>query len=118
MASFDFQIYQRETNRGPANPVPTVRVQANNIMFINAAAAQLIGDPDRVLLLFDPDARVVGIQGTTEDDPNGFVVTRKSKQGGTVGVQRFCEAHRIRRGESYEAWLQEGLLMFEVGEPV
>lgn len=77
-----FEIFDR--SKSVYGRSPNVTIQARGIFSINQAAYRRMGEPRYVYLMYDPDQRLIGIQGTT-DDQGGHKV-RVADQAGAAAV--------------------------------
>lgn len=70
---------------------PQLSIYANGNGHVNAAGDQLLGKPDRVNLRIDDAEGLLGLVPTDEDDPNGYAVSRDTRNdrsnGGDVNVK-------------------------------
>lgn len=59
-------------HRLPSATVPSATLQRHGTLTLNQAAIDLLGAPKFVDLLYDPDARIIGVRPT--DNPESFVI--------------------------------------------
>ena len=96
----NFEVF--EGKRRQAAHEPLVTLQARGSFSFNEAAYDAMGRPKRLLLLFDPDQRIVGFQPTEEDVPYAYPV-HKQPNGRTFqtgGGAAFCHHYEIPTGQS------------------
>jgi len=58
----------------PLGKNPTVTIQKRGTISLNRPAHKLMGEPVAVVLLYDREARVIGLKPTEEDAPNAYVL--------------------------------------------
>ncbi len=68
----NFQKFSRSPQPQPKETFVTLQKGGNFLM--SRGAYEALDEPDHVVLLFDPDERVIGFRGTTADDPDGYPV--------------------------------------------
>jgi len=70
---------------------PQMSIYANGNGHVNAAGDHLLGKPDRVTLRIDDAEGLLGLDPTDGDDPNGYAVSRDTRNdrsnGGDVNVK-------------------------------
>lgn len=118
----NFQVYQREYQRVTE---PTVTIRDRGVAVVNATAWELIGKPEHVLLLFDPDQQILGIQGVPPDTPNSFPLTPASKRDPftrNVSVRGLFRHHGVEiedtRRYRAESWYGNTLLVNLREDPI
>lgn len=108
----NFQRFERHLRRPLSQPV--VSLQRKGQFSLNRAAYEALGHPQAVALLFDPDARIVGIQATGQDDLNGFRVRRGNPRAEhyVFAAKSFADYYGISLEETrrYPAELLDGTL--------
>jgi hypothetical protein len=86
-------IKPTNTGGGRQRTTPAAKLYESGQLTINAAAGELLGYPDRVLLTVDPDAKRMRLTPTTPDNAGGFSLSG----GGNT-------PHRIRCTEVVRRW--------------
>ena len=66
MSEFNFERFDKRGAR--LVKTPELTIQAKGTMSMNAAALNLIGDPEAIEFLYDPDAKVIGIRPAIHED--------------------------------------------------
>ena len=77
----------------------------------SAQGTRLVNDVSRVQLLFDPEIRCVGLKPTTDDDVNGYQVTRNANQA-WIGCSAFIRHCGIPASGEWEIGRDGNLLTF------
>lgn len=75
-----FEVYQKGS--APVATVPSVTIQKRGLISLNRAAHAMIGSPNAVELLWDPDRRVVGIRPADENNPNAYPARPQNTKSG------------------------------------
>lgn len=93
-----------------------VTVTDNRVLLVNRTATEALGETEHVFLHFDRKRRAVGIGKAPAGDPRSYRATRRgnSKQV-AISPTRFVRHYEIPKG-NYPAAMEDGLLVFEVGE--
>lgn len=65
-----FEVFQKGS--APIAGVPSVTIQKRGLFSLNHAASDLIGHPDAVQFLWDPDKRLIGLKPVSPEDPNAY----------------------------------------------
>ena len=65
-----FEVFKKGS--APISSVPSVTVQKRGLISMNRSAHVLIGAPEAVELLWDPDRKVIGIRPTDLSNPNAY----------------------------------------------
>jgi hypothetical protein len=89
-----FELYEPQRSSSSGRGVPTVRALSGGRLVLNAAAVRLIGETAFVQLLWDAEAKKIGLKPTTEADPAGFRVTRAPSQA-IITSKGFIDANSI-----------------------
>lgn len=109
-----FEVFDRTQWRQTGELKRYVRVQRNgDSLYLGAAAKDLLGSPGHVALLFDQAKRRAALKPTLSTNPNASKLGR----GRQIGARTFIRHYRIRPNTVCPARLEDGLLVFDVGEP-
>ncbi len=108
---------------GRAAPVitePTVTIQAKGTFGVNRAAAAALGNPERVELLFDRTARVIGLRPADGSVRHAYPL-RKQQRSNTyvLAAMAFAQAHGIPtdRARRFPAVMEDGILVIDLNGP-
>jgi hypothetical protein len=89
-----FEVFTRRAR--PAVAQAMVTVQKGGSLGLNQAALELLGAPDAVLLLFDPQERVIGLRPVARTEPNSYPVQKQpSGKGAVVAGRAFTQFYGI-----------------------
>lgn len=116
-----FQVYEKGS--APVATTPSVTIQKRGLISINRAAFDLMGKPEGVELLWDPEEKLIALRPATLDNPNAYPVRSQSKEvdrgpwliAGTL----FTQFIKLDTSEAFR-WvptLQEGLLVIDISKP-
>lgn len=75
---------------------PAFSIQARGALSFNSAAAEKMGNPEHVRLMFNPDAALIAIK--EEDNPGPASVRVRSSgkgAGGMVSAKAFLDAYNL-----------------------
>jgi len=104
---------------------PFVTIQRRRMISLNAAAFLALGSPDSVELLFDPEARIVGLRGVPHTrDTAHHVRTSSSKSGPyLISATAFLRHHdiEVKVSTRWSAYLEDDVLCVDIdsaGTPV
>ncbi len=118
---FTFHVFDRiGTTR--ADHVPTVRIQKSGEIHINEPAIELIGKPQAVELLYDPQNNALGIRPSDTKTPYAFP-RRRDKQRPHVHIfagRSFTLFHGIDTSNArrFPAKLVDGILVADLNAGV
>lgn len=115
-----FEVFQKGS--APLPKVPSVTIQKRGLLSLNRAAYALIGSPNAVELLWDPDQRVIGIRPSDEANPNAYPARPQSKAGKgpiLVAGSMFTQYYEIDTAQSlrYVPVEQGGILCIDLTHP-
>lgn len=110
----------------PMRAVPHVTIQKRGTLSLNRSAFDALGAPDAVELLYDRDARIVGLRAApvTSDDASLVRATSKVGRGPwVVSAMAFTKFYEIDISTTlrHEAYLEDGVLCVDLrrsGVPV
>jgi hypothetical protein len=72
MAEFNFQQFDKQGAR--LVKTPELTIQGKGTIGLNASAYHLMGQPDAIEFLYDPDAKVIGLRPVPEEDVHAYPV--------------------------------------------
>src|SRR5918995_6601592 len=76
----------------PSRTDPFVTVQKRGLFSMNQAALELLGKPEALELLFDPDERIIGFRGVDKDKRYAVPVRKQARSNSyLVGGQAFTK---------------------------
>ncbi len=90
-----FEVFDKK--RASSAPSPFVTIQRKGPLSLNRAAHEAMGEPETAELLFDREARKVGIKPVEPTNPRGFPVRPQGKNGSTfmIAGQSFTRHYGI-----------------------
>ncbi|WP_410666973.1 hypothetical protein [Amycolatopsis sp. cmx-4-68] len=107
----------------PLARVPSVTIQKRGLMSMNRSAYALLGEPSAVELLYDSEAKVVGLRGVEESVPHAYPVRPQSRNHETgpllVAATAFAQYYGLDTTVS-KRWVPEmkdGILCIDLKEP-
>lgn len=116
-----FETYQKGS--APMPRVPSVTLQKRGLLSVNRAAHALIGSPDAVELLWDPERHVIGLKPATETDPNAYPARPQTAKTGRgpilVAGTKFTQYYAIDTTSSmrYVPFEEDGILCIDISKP-
>lgn len=119
VVSVGFEVFQKSS--APVSKVPTVTIQKRGLLSLNRAAHALIGKPEYVQLLWDPDRRVIGVRATDGNDPNAYPArpqSQKDKGPVLVAGSMFTRYYDIPTEQS-RRWIvnaEDDILMIDLNK--
>ena len=116
-----FEVFDKRM--APLSHAPSITIQKRGIFSINRAAYSLIGDANTVELLYDRDARVIGIRPTSDSSPHAYAIRPQNAMKSTgpviLSATAFTQYYRIDTTVS-RRWtpiLRDGVLCIELEGP-
>jgi hypothetical protein len=113
---FSFEVFESIHARSPK--APRVGLSRRGYFSLNKAAYQLLGQPSRVLLLYDRERAIVGLKPADEDTPHSYKVVQQGKsQSHVIAAKAFCDHYEIAYGDEalhFRPRKEGDLLIFEV----
>lgn len=116
----NFETFRRPT---PApSDGPTLTVGTSGTIHLNKAAVGLIGGPQLIELLCDPQAQIIGLR-PAPDSPDSYALnTTRDGGGAQVNAQRFLDHYSVggdyRLGaKRYPAYLDGDILCADLSQP-
>ncbi len=94
-----FEVFDK--SKAAYGRAPKVSVQPRGMISINQSAYRKMGNPEFVILMYDPAAGIVGIQGT-DDENRGFRVRLASRSGSpaVLSASAFFNYYDLASNES------------------
>lgn len=123
MAEFNFQRFDKVGTR--LVKVPELTIQSKGTMSMNAAAHHLMGEPEAVEFLYDPEANVIGLNPVPREDPHAYplrgVGGKKNPNPNSyiVAGTAFLNYYKIPFGDPVrrEVKLVDGVLIVDLNDP-
>ena len=96
--AFEFEVFDKKAV--PSTKEPWVTIQKKGLLSLNKAAAEALGTPPAVELLFDRNAQVIGFRPAELDSPRAFVLRKQGKNPSRnanylVAGTAFCKYYGI-----------------------
>lgn len=116
-----FEVFQKSS--APLARVPSVTIQKRGLISMNRSAHALIGSPDAVELLYDPERKLIGLRPSVETDPNAYPARPQSAKTGKgpilVAGTKFTQFYGIDTTQSlrYVPTAEDGMLIIDVSKP-
>lgn len=98
-----------------------VAIQTRGNMSLNQAAFSALGEPAAVLLLYDKEAKVVGLKPVSADTRHAFPIRRQpNSKSYVIGAASFCAHYDIPVGATtaFIPTLEDGILVFELDKGI
>lgn len=92
----NFEVFTKRM--GTLAKDPAVTIQKRGLMSMNASAHHLIGSPEAVELLYDAEARILGLRGVSPTVGHAYrlrVVGSASSTTYVLSGTAFCKYYRI-----------------------
>lgn len=99
---------------------PNVAISRNGNLTLNLASMELIGSPDKVVLLYNSSLNAIGLRPAKPDERHARPIRRASTQRTwTVSATGFLKAFNVEHdeGRSYEAAQRESMLIINLNSP-
>jgi hypothetical protein len=101
----------------PSRTEPFVTVQKRGLFSMNKAALELLGNPEALELLFDPDEQIIGFRGVDKGKRYAVPVRKQARSNSyLVGGQAFTKHFGIDTNVSrrFEAEMVEDVLAVDL----
>ena len=101
-----------------ASKSPFVTILKDKGFTINGAALRLLGEPEAVTLLYDPEERLIGFKPASTDYPRAYPVRPQEKgTSATVAGRAFIQHYGINHDVTrrYAVEMRDGLLVLDLG---
>jgi hypothetical protein len=116
----NFETFQKRSIT--VSTEPRVTLQRKGPISLNKAAYQALGEPPAIELLFDREAKIVGLRGASSRKANAYSVRVVGKSTYLVAGSAFTKYYGIRVDESrrFPARMYGDVLGFDLheGKPV
>jgi hypothetical protein len=113
----NFEIFRR--GAAPIGKQPYVTLNKRGVFLINKAAYQAIGQPQAVIMMFDPSEKIVGMQPVEAGTADAYAVhTTTRDRSFLVSGKAFCNYYELPLGTSirYPASVNDGILCINIAE--
>jgi hypothetical protein len=113
----EFEVFRRQVP--PVVHGPVVTVQRHGLLTLNRAAFEALGAPEAVKLLFDRDARVMGLHPAVLDCSDAYRVRRQSRGPGfLVSGRAFTHHYGIptEGARRYPAVMNDNVLTVDLAD--
>lgn len=96
---------------------PTISVNSQHKISFNKGAWFALGEPESVLLKFDPEKKVMGIEPCADTDRRAFPVKRHNANNAYTYAKPFLEHYGLTVGKTirFDAEMVDGELIVAVG---
>lgn len=112
-----WQVWERKGVPRTRSRSPAVSWPKTGRMMLNKAATEALGDPEDVLLLYDPETGRVGIRPTAGDDERRVKVSSNGRTSRAIAARVFRRDFGLPEsvlGRRYEPWVEDGMLVFDL----
>jgi len=116
-----FETFKRQRVRPGDEPYLTI--QRKGIFSLNRPAFETLGRPDWVELLYDPDARRIGVRKVDESVDHAYGVRKLGSRRGEstflVSGTAFTNYYEIDTSRSVRrsGWIEDGVFMIDLNDP-
>lgn len=120
-----FEVFKKSS--APVSTVPSVTIQKRGLLSLNRAAYRMIGSPEAVELLWDPERRVIALRPAPLESPDAYPARAQAGNSdrGPILVAGSLFTRYIGIDTSHaKRWvptLEDGLLCLDLttaGQPV
>lgn len=112
----NFEEFDRRSR--PALLEPQITLQTKGLFSMNPASYEALGKPEYIVLLMDPEMRVMAFKAAEKDHVNAYPVRRPSTGSRAVAVsgRAFCIRYRISLDKTitFPAKMQGDLLTVDL----
>lgn len=113
-----FETFTRQRRAGRQ---PFVTMQKKGVISLNGAAFEALGSPESVELLYDPDARLVGLRKVDSSVEHAYQVRAPVENHATylISGAAFVSYYEIDNSESVRraARIEGDLLIIDLNDP-
>lgn len=114
-----FEVYDRKNLHSIApklEPVGTIR--SNGDLSLSPEAFELMGEPDSVELLYDPQNKIVGIRQS--DEYHAYRISRHPSGWKLISARSMLAFYGISTAEStrYSVVLRDGMAQINLRKPI
>jgi hypothetical protein len=111
-----FEVFDKRS--AAATKSPMVTIQSGGSFSLNKAAEQLVGSPEAVELLYDPDERLIGFRPVDPSSPRAFPVRPQGKNATTymIAGRAFSKHYELEteRARRYAVTMQGDVLVLDL----
>lgn len=100
-----------------ADPVPTVAFHARGLFALNELAYDALNRPEAITLFYDPDEKVIGLKGSSREDPDSYAVRHHTKHSYQVEGRAFVKYYEMPQeaaGRRYRAEMIDDILAIDL----
>ena len=110
-----FEVWDRTVwaPAGQAERVAHASVRVGGIVALNRAAAEMLGNPDAVKVMYDPKRRRLGIVPASENDPNSYYAST-SPQLSCMRLFAYYDVAITETGRYYDLRMVDGILVVDM----
>jgi len=93
------QLIPQNTGGGRSRQSPSAAFRKDGQLVLNHAAAELLGNPPKVRVFADTDARRLRLEPTTPADGGGWSLSGGGNAQHRVGLRQFAKDHPAMAGD-------------------
>ena len=109
--------FEQFTTRHVSVSTPRVTLRKDATFALNPLALDLLGQPDYIVYLFDPDTRVVGFRPAAAKQPGAYRVKKEGKyRSCPIAAKSFCYHYSIDYSERrhFTPEMHDGVLVIKL----
>lgn len=111
-----FEVFDKRAATASKNPM--ISIQKQGSFSLNRAAHKLMGEPETVELLFDPEEKLIGFREVAANSPRAYPVRPQGKNAATfmIAGQAFTKYYDIDTSTArrYSVEMQDGILILDL----
>jgi hypothetical protein len=111
----NFEVFR---NGQPRKQGPTMTIACRRLLLLNHAADDLLGKPRKVQLLYDREARLIGVRAAAPDAENAYVVSGNYSR--SISASAFLRHYAIPTAKDvarrWPATLRGDVLVIDLNE--
>jgi hypothetical protein len=111
-----FEVFDKRAAVATKNPMVTI--QKGGAFSLNKAAYELMGSPETVELLFDPEERLIGFRPVDSASPRAYPVRPQGKNAATfmIAGRAFTKHYELDTdvARRYSTQLQDDMLVLDL----
>jgi len=123
IGDLEFEVFRNDM---PRSTEPTVTLERSKRIFVNGAAARLFGHPERVMLFYNAQKRLIAIMEAKPDEPGSLKVVQDrsgrdwERSGYAISAPLFFKQYGLPTTESrrFAAEHKDGALCFSLDQPL
>jgi len=108
-----FEVFENKFARAPYKP--RLILTRRGYFGLNKLAYELLGQPNRVILLYDPERALLGLKPSSESATHSYKVTRQGRsESYVITAKAFCIHYGIAYGQHVQHFIlqeENGLLV-------